>query len=73
MFSVEGTGQQIPKLSNDNYHNWKFDLKMALIGRDLWEIVTGAEVLDEDANAAARSSFRKRDNKALSIICLSIM
>ena len=27
MYPVEGTGQQIPKLSNDNYHSWKFDMK----------------------------------------------
>ena len=73
MYPVEGTGQQIPKLSADNYHNWKFDIKMALIGRDLWDIVTGGEILEENANAAARSAYRKRDNKALSIICLSIM
>ena len=75
MASVESTGnnQQVPKLSgSDNYVNWKFDMEMVLIGRDLWDIVTGAEVLGEDATEKARNDYRKRDNKALSIICLSI-
>ena len=45
---------------------------MTLVGKDLWDIVSGDEVLDEGAANGARSSFKKRDNKALSIICLSI-
>ena len=46
MASVESTGvQQVQKLSgSDDYFNWKFDMEMILIGRDLWDIVTGAEV-----------------------------
>eukprot|EP00795_Rhopilema_esculentum_P001613 gene1613-16072_t len=28
-------------LTGENYHNWKFQMKMYLIGKDLWEIVTG--------------------------------
>ena len=55
MASVESTTgvQQVPKLSgSDNYFNWKFDMEMVLIGRDLWDIVTGAEVLGEDCEDA---------------------
>ena len=47
-------------------------MKMALIGRDLWDIVTGVEVLADGASESARNAFRKRDYKALSNICLSI-
>ena len=45
---------------------------MALIGRDLWDIVTGVEVLAGGASNQAINAFRKRDNKALSMICLAI-
>ena len=73
MFGVE-------KLTSDNYHNWKFDMKMVLVGRDLWDIVTGDEVAAEanpnaeQASPRARNnnSWRKRDNKALSLISLAI-
>ena len=64
---------QIQKLSgSEEYFNWKFDMEMLLIGKDLWDIVQGTEVLADDATEKARNDFRKRDNKARSIICLSI-
>ena len=47
-------------------------MKMVLIGKDLWELVTGGEVLARGATNKAISEFRKRDNKALSLICLAI-
>ena len=61
-----------PKLTNDNYYNWKFNMRMSLIGKDLWEIVEGTETLPEDANEDRRRRFRKRENHALSSICLSV-
>ena len=61
------------KLNGDNFHSWKFNMRMYLIGKDLWDIVDGGEVLGENATAAEREQFRKRDNKALSIICLSMV
>ena len=69
---LEESGFRIVKLSRDNYHSWKFDLKMMLVGKDLWDIVSGDEVFEEGASVAIKKSFRKRDNKALSTICLSI-
>ena len=60
------------KLTADTYHKWKFNMMMSLIGRDLWEIVEGSEVLVRGANENQRMQFRKRDNKALSMICLSV-
>ena len=64
---------RIEKLkSPDDYHNWKFNMKMWLIGNDVWGIVEGTEVLSETANEEDRKKFKKRDNKALSDICLSV-
>ena len=67
-FSKMGLG----KLNGDNYHSWKFNVKMLLIGKDLWEVVDGTEVLGEDAGDAEKKLFKKRDNQALSIVCLSV-
>ena len=63
---------KITKLNRDNFHVWKFNMKMHLIGQDLWDLVQGLEVLPEDANEKQREHFRKRTNKSLSIICLSV-
>ena len=60
------------RLTADNYINWKFQMQMMLIGKNLWEIVEGTETLAEDANHQQRIDFRKRSNKALSMICLSV-
>ena len=45
---------------------------MYLIGKDLWELVTGAETLGENATAEATQKFKKRDNQALACVCLSV-
>lgn len=61
---------RIEKSTGENYHNWKFQTKMHLIGRDLWDIVTGTEVLDENASADDYRKFRKRENEASA--CVSV-
>ena len=68
----ETSAFRVEKLTSENYHNWKFDMKMLLVGRDLWEVVTGEEVVDGVAEERERNGIRKRDNKALSLICLAI-
>ena len=45
---------------------------MYLIGKNLWEIVTGAEVMDNDLSYAEKWKFKKRGNQALATICLRI-
>ena len=47
-------------------------MKMLLVGRDLWEIVEGTEVLADVGNNLQRQKFRKRENQALATICLSV-
>ena len=47
------------KLTADNYGDWKFQMQMLLIGKDLWEIVEGTEVLPDDANQHQQMIFSK--------------
>lgn len=68
----EETGFKIDKLTGGNYHTWKFQMKMSLIGRNLWEIVTGDEVEDPEASDQDRKKFKRRQNQALASICLSV-
>lgn len=70
--TMDGTGLKIEKLNRENYHSWKFQIKMYLIGRDLWDIVQGIEELKSDATPDDRTKFRKREQLALSLICLSV-
>ena len=68
------TSFKVEKLNGDNYHSWKFNLKMYLIGKDLWDIVQGKEVLtaEPEPTEKQRNDYRKRDQHSLAIIWLSI-
>ena len=70
--ATDDIGFKVEKLTADNYHHWKFQMKMCLIGKDLWEIVTGTETLPAEASAEVRSKFKKRENLALATVCLSV-
>ena len=63
---------KMEKLTGDNYHSWKFNMKMYLIGKDLWEIVQGVETTSEEASQEEIRKFKKRENLALASICLSL-
>ena len=63
---------KVEKLTGDNYHSWKFNMKMYRIGKDLWEIVTATEMLNADASAEEERKYRRRENMALTTVCLSI-
>ena len=39
-------------------------MRMYLIGKDLWEIVTGAEVMDNDLSDAEKQIFKRCENQA---------
>ena len=60
------------RLTTENYQSWKFRCQMALKGRDLWEITTGEETLDEDAADEMRRKFKKRENQAHCLVCLGV-
>ena len=72
MASAEDTAFKIEKLSGDDFHSWKFQMKMYLIGKDLWDIITGDETLNAQASAQEQRKFRKRENMALATVCLSV-
>ena len=72
MASAEDNNSRVQKLTGENYYDWKFDMRMLLIGKGVWDIVTGDEVLDEEAPNKEKLSFKKRENIALSTICLAI-
>ena len=63
---------KVEKLTGDNYYSWKFQMKMFLITKDLWEIVTGAESLKGSATAEEQRKLKTRENLALATICLSV-
>ena len=66
-------GFKVEKLTADTYFSWKFNMHMYLMGKDLWEIVSGTETLAEDeADANVRSQFKKQEQKAMSAFCLSV-
>ena len=63
---------EFDRLNGDNYHTWKFNIKMVLKMKDLWDLVTGEETIAEDASAAERLKFKKRNDRAHSEICLAV-
>ena len=60
-------------LKGDNYVTWKYQVRMLLMRDDLYDIVTGVDKAPAAADGdAAIVAFRKRKQKALSTIALSI-
>ena len=68
----EMSKMSIGKLNGENFYSWKFNIEMYLKGVDVWDIVTGDEVLPERATEDQKKKFKKRDQFALSKICLSV-
>ena len=46
------------KLTAGNY-TWRFNMKMYLIGKDLWDIVTGVETLSKEAPADQKETIQE--------------
>ena len=70
--ATEDLTSKIEKLTADNYHSWKFNMKMYLIVKDLWETVAGAEVIGNGLPDAEKQKFKKHENQPLAAICLLI-
>lgn len=51
-----------PKLNNNNYHTWKFNVEMLLLERELWDVVTS------DIPAQPDEKWLVRDGKARAVI-----
>ena len=63
---------KVEKLTADNYHSWKYTMKLFLIGKGLWDIVSGEETLAADANEDTKKNFTKRANLALAAVGLNV-
>ena len=61
--ATEDVTFKIEKLTADNYSR-KFNMRMYLTGKDLWEIVTGAEVMENDLSDAEKRIFKRCENQA---------
>ena len=62
----------VEKLTASTYGHWKFEMKVYLVSRDLWDIVEGTEKLKDNATEKVKKEFRKRQQAAWSSICLSV-
>ena len=62
---------KVEMLTADNYYSWKFNMKMYLIGKYLWDIVNCTEVVAHDADDADKRKSKKRENMSLATVCLS--
>ena len=72
MSNEENMMFKMEKLTSDNYHNWKYTMKLFLKGKGLWAIVTGDEVLQDGADDAAKKAYTKRADLALASIGLNV-
>ena len=62
----------VDKLSDSNWMTWKFQMRHLLLAKGIWGHVDGTEALAEDADAAARTEFGKKSQKAFSTIVMAI-
>ena len=62
----------IDKLNSSNRMTWKFQIKHLLLVKDLWGLIDGTEVLQDDASAQQQADFNKRSQKAFSTMVMSI-
>ena len=68
---MDDSSYKVEKLNGNNYQ-WKFSTRMYLLGKDLWDIVDGSEVLGENATEDEQKKFKKRENLAISLVSLSV-
>ena len=57
---------RFPKLTNNNYHVWKFNMELLLLERVLWNVVAGVVPEERDAKWLAQ------DGKARAAIGLAV-
>ena len=63
---MNAIGAQFPKLTNGNYHVWKFNIELLLLERELWDVVVDA------VPAAPDAKWLTRDGKARAVIGLAV-
>ena len=64
---------KIEPLNGLNYPTWKYNIKLLLMERGLWDFVSGTEERPgEDATAQVKNAYRLKSDKAYSLIALSV-
>ena len=63
----------VEKLNGSNWSTWKFQMKHVLLAKELWGLVDGTEEEPAENTAAhVLADYRKRLQKAFSVIALAI-
>ncbi|UYV81767.1 hypothetical protein LAZ67_20002301 [Cordylochernes scorpioides] len=70
--SSQALALNVEKLTGSNYRSWKFNMKMLLIERGLWECVINEETIDADEDRRKYEKTKIKQEKALATIALSI-
>ncbi|UYV70290.1 K02A2.6-like, partial [Cordylochernes scorpioides] len=70
--SSQALALNVEKLTGSNYRSWKFNMKMLLIERGLWECVINGETIDADEDQRKYEKTKIKQEKALATIALSI-
>ena len=74
--SSETIMNRIEALNGSNYESWAFNVKLLLMERGLWAIVTGDDEIPKSTETEKKDKeikeFKLRSDKAYSIIALSI-
>ncbi|UYV68112.1 hypothetical protein LAZ67_5003088 [Cordylochernes scorpioides] len=70
--SSQALALNVEKLTGSNYRSWKFNMKMLLIERGLWECVINEETIDADEDQRKYEKTKIKQEKALATIALSI-
>ena len=65
---------KIEKLNGRNYQSWKYNVKLVLMERGLWEFTQEGKEQppEETATDTVKRSFQQRSDKAYSLIALSV-
>jgi gag-polypeptide of LTR copia-type len=61
----------IDKFNGEDFHLWKFKMRMVLEEKDLWDLVTGREEHPTDSGEKVQA-YERRCRKALATICLNL-
>lgn len=70
---IDGTRiPHIERLNGENYHNWKFAIKMVLRNRGCWEVVSGVTKKPDGTNKDEMKEWRKFANDGLTVIGLTV-
>ncbi|UYV72721.1 hypothetical protein LAZ67_10000404 [Cordylochernes scorpioides] len=70
--SSQALALNVEKLTGSNYRSWKFNMKMLLIERGLWECVINEETIDADEDQRKYEKTKIKQERALATIALSI-